>query len=316
MRKAIWCCSAAGVMSAAGFLSLAYYACRCPDSLVGRSMQLIAEASLAMQPLDGLTSLAMHSSQANTSVCEAAGAVEECIPDDPQPIAPEPKEPLVIEEVNEIEVEAAPIVIGEEEPTPREEATPFIPGPINFNGPATDQAEIQAPEVPSKGCPIVMPYCQDDGAQLIPPPRMPGAEAGDKPASANSEETGFKEWLKLFDEGKQDKSPTSEELPAPVEDEAPQAELKCQEDSHLHEHYPGCPRVTCPYIGKSYPSRTPPRKSGTEEASEEPPQEEKESHRRKVGKPKEEELPVPNVDTMEYRKSDAGLNEYGPGPLH
>src|SRR5262249_49475069 len=97
--------------------------------------------------------------------------------------------------------------------------------------------------------------------------------------------------------------------------EKPQAEPKCQEDSHLHEHYPGCPRVTSPYTSKSNRSYTPTRKSGTEEASEEPPPEGKKTPRVKVGKTKEEELPEPKIDTMEYRKSDAGLNEYGPGPL-
>jgi hypothetical protein len=300
MRKVIWCCSAAGLLSAAGFLSLAYYACRCPDSLVGRSMQVIADASLAMQPLNGITSLAMQGSRADTAVSEAAGSVEECIPDDPQPIAPEPKGEVVT--LNEIEVEAAPIVIGEEEPMPREEAAPVVPAPIDGNV--------------AKGCPIVMPYCQDDGDKPMTPPIMPGADASDeKSTSEDAEAATFKEWMKLFNSNKKEKSPISEELPAPVEDKEPQAEPKCQEDTHLHEHYPGCPRVTCPYTGKSDRSCTPVRKSGSEEASEEPPYEGKKSPRGKVGKTKEEELPEPNIDTMEYRKSDAGLNEYGPGPL-
>lgn len=294
MRKVIWCCSVAGVLSAVGFLSLAYYACRCPDSLVGRSMQVIAEASVAMQPLNGITSLARHSSQTNTADSETAGSVEECIPDDPQPIAPEPTGKVVT--LDKIEVEAAPIVIGEEESMPREEAAPVVVAPLDGSKP--------------KGCPIIMPYCQDDGDKPI----VLGT-GDEKSSSEDAEGATFKEWMKLFNTSKKDKSSPTEELPAPVEEPEPQAEPKCQEDIHLHEHYPGCPRVTCPYTGKSERSCTPVRKSGTEEASEEPPHEKKKLPRLKVGKTGEDELPAPNVDTMEYRKSDAGLNEYGPGPL-
>ena len=172
-----------------------------------------------------------------------------------------------------------------------------------------------------------MPYCQDDGEEPITPPIMPNADGGEaKPAGVNekkthassedSENTDFTEWRKLFEaETKKEKSPTAEELPAPTEEEEPQAEPKCQEDSHLHEHYPGCPRVTCPYTGKSYPACEPAKKPGSEESSEEPPHDKKPHHGK--GRKNKAECPCePSVDTMEYRKSDAGLNEYGPGPLH
>jgi hypothetical protein len=318
MRKLIWCCSAAGVLAAGSFLSLTYYACRCPDSLVGRSMQVIAEASLAMQPLSGLTSLAMRASQADSPPRQSEGSVEECIPDDPQPVAPEQKEEVVLG-VNDIEAEAAPIVIDEDDPMPREQAAQAPPATIDITG-------VQNPEVVAKGCPIVMPYCRDTDDEPMTPPIMPGADAGDdKPVGAGekkagdaSEEKGtvFKEWMKLFEAGKEEKSPPAEQLPAPMEGEEPQAEPKCQEDSHLHEHYSGCPRVTCPYTGKSYPSCPPATKTGKEESSEEPPQHGKKSHPGKGGKDKDECPRTQGVDTMEYRSSDAGLNEYGPGPLH
>lgn len=285
MRKVIWCCAVAGVLSASSFLSLAYYACRYPDSLVGRSMQAVAEASLVTQPVSGLTALVLHGSQANGST---AGDVEECIPEDPQPVAPERKEEVVIQTCIEIEEEVAPIVLGKEEPMPRDEPAPVVVDPIE------DKA--------AQGCLVAMPYCQDDEDKA---PVMPGADGEE------AEKEAFKEWMKFLNTNKEEKSLTSEELPAPKEIEETQAEPKCQEDSHLHEQYPGCPRVSSPYRGKSSPVR----KSGKEEASEEPPQEIKKSSPGKVGKGKSEELPMPNVDTMEYRKSDGGLNEYGPGPL-
>ncbi|MGH7227063.1 MAG: hypothetical protein ACRELF_27925, partial [Gemmataceae bacterium] len=323
MRKLIWCCSAAGVFAAGSFLSLTYYAYRCPDSAVGRSMQVIAEASLAMQPLSGIASLAMHANHAITPAQQMAGSDEECVPDDPQPIAAERKteDALICKELEHI-VEAAPIVIGEDEEMPCEPVAQPVPATIEI--PAAQGLRQMA-----NGCPIVMPYCQDDGEPPITPPIMPHADGDeDKPVSANekkaddssedSENKDFKEWMKLFEEeDKKDKSPTAEELPAPTEEEEPQAEPKCQEDSHLHEHYPGCPSVTCPYTGKSYPACEPPKQAGKEESSEEPP-----PHRRKKphhgkGCQSEDECPrTPGVDTMEYRKSDGGLNEFGPGPLH
>ena len=144
----------------------------------------------------------------------------------------------------EAQAEAAPIVIGEEDPMPREEAVQAQPATI-------DMPVMQGG---ANGCPIVMPYCQDDGEEPITPPIMPNADGGEaKPfrvnekkadaSSEDSENTDFTEWRKLFEgETKKEKSPTAEELPAPTEEEEPQAEPKCQEDSHLHEHYPGCPR--------------------------------------------------------------------------
>jgi hypothetical protein len=355
MRKLIWCCSAAGVLAAGSFLSLAYYACRCPDSVVGRSMQVIAEASLAMQPLSGLASMARHANPANTPPQETAGSNEECIPDEPRPIAPQRKEevnlpsrpldevqagdggkalpPASTRPLDEVQAEAAPIVIREEDPMPAEP----LPPPAGI--------EIPAMQGVASGCPIVMPYCQDDGEPPITPPIMPHAEGDDdQPAAANEKKPGdaedsenkdFKEWMKLFEEeNKKDKAPAAEELPPPTEegekdkssraeelppateDVGPQAEPKCQEDRHLHEHYSGCPRVTCPYTGKSYPVCKPAKKTGTEESSEEPPQQDKNPHHGKRGTEKEECPCVPGVDTMEYRKSDGGLNEFGPGPLH
>lgn len=344
MRKLIWYCSGAGVLAASGFLSLAYYACRCPDSLVGRSMQVIAEASVAMQPLSGLTSLALRTSQAMASADETPGSIEGGIPGDPLPVAPEPaQEPVEemaqVSPVSEREMDAAPIVIHEDDPMPREAMVPTVPATI-------EMPDLPGQEIPPNGCPIVMPLCQDDDELPVTPPRMPFAEENDsprpastylpynhKPAKAQAKKTGdsseeaeatdFKEWMKLFEEGKKDNSSSVEELPAPTEEEA-QDEPKCQEDGHLHEHYSGCPRVTCPYGGKNEMEKNHKRtwdidpkanKKGKEESSEEPPQAGQKSHSGNDDKSKDHPLPTQGVDTMEYRPSDGGLNEYGPGPL-
>jgi hypothetical protein len=335
MRKVIWCCSAAGVLAAGSFLSLAYYACCCPDSVVGRSMQVIAEASIAMQPLSGLTSMAVRTNQAHATADETATPLDECVPDDPQPIAAAPaKEPVgIIEQVSPVKErefeEAAPIVIHEDDPMPREEAAPVAPAPlageaefkdieITVNGPNFTMADFQGQEIPPKGHPTVMPPCRDDDeGPVTPPKKMPRADAG-----AEMEHSVFKAWMELFAEGNKEKAPEVEELPAPQEEEA-QEEPKCEEDRHLHENYPGCPRTTCPYTDRNYienyykrpwnldPNFDPKvKKKGGEESSEEPP------HSGKDYKDKEECPRTKGVDTMEYRKSDAGLDEYGPGQVH
>ena len=333
MRKLIWCCSAVGVLAAGGFLSLIYYSCRCPDSVVGRSMQVIAEASVAMQPLSGLTSLAMRTSQADAQANETPGSIEECIPEDPQPVAPEPvpaPEPILaqLRPADEREMEAAPIVIHEDDSLPHEVMVPIAPVGI-------DLPVVQGQEIPPNGCPIIMPRCQDDGELPVTPPKMLYAEENEQKSakvdavktesSEKEDNTLFKEWMKIWglEDGKEDKSATVEELPPPVEEE-PQAQPKCQEDSHLHEHYSGCPRVTCPYSGKGEMEKHDKRtwdidpkmkKKGKEECSEEPPQPGKKPQPGKDGKKKDEPVRTQGVDTMEYRPSDGGLNEYGPGPI-
>jgi hypothetical protein len=289
MRKVIWCCSAAGVLTAGSFLSLAFYACRCPHSFVGRSMQVIAEASIAMQPLYGLTSMAMRASQASTPAHETATPRDECIPEDPQPVMVSQREELP-EPKEVIEPDAAPIVINEQNFDL--EPAPAVPAPNEF-------ADLQRQEIPPKSCPITMPYCRDDEDEPATPPKMPRADAEEE-----MKHTVFKEWMELFEEGnkgKDDKPTFVEELPPPTE-VGLQAGPKCEEDRHLHEQYPGCPRTSSPY-----------RSKGKEESSEEPRQPSKKPH---SDKDKEDCPRTKGVDTMEYRKSDAGLDEYGPGQIH
>lgn len=325
MRKLIWCCSAAGLLATGSFLSLAYYACQCPDSLVGRSMQVIAEASVAMQPLSGLTSMAVRTNQANAPANETVTPIDERIPDDPQPVASVRKDESILDVMHDVD-EAAPIVIGEDDPMPGEQAVPVVAAPIEMAG-------MEGQEVPPKGSPIVMPHCEDDEDEPALPPKMPRADAVG--SSKGTEHNVFKAWMELFEEGADTKSPTVEELPAPKEEE-PQTEPKCQEDIHRHEHYSGCPRTTCPYSGKNHTEPPPaatylpynfnnrsnaglgskPKKKGSEEASEEPPHPKKTPHSGKEATDKEECPRTKGVDTMEYRKSDGGLDEYGPGPWH
>lgn len=306
MRKLLWCCSTAGVLAAGGLFSTAFYGYCHPDSAVGQCLRTAADASIALQPIGSVASMAARVSQssANPQETATAGDAEACIPDDPQPIEPEETNakamPLVLNEKNIETTTAAPIVIPEEAPAA---ATPIEVGALP-----------RAAEVPDNICPLVMPYCtDDDDAPSTPKPVMPLAEEDSKPATKNAHagsKESFKEWMKLYESSSEESS--VEMLPPPHEE--PNGESKCQEDIHLHEHYPGCPSTTCPYSGKSYPA-APATKKGAEESSEEPPIHHRVGKSSLLEKKKDGNHPTEGVDTMEYRPSDGGLNEYGRGPL-
>jgi hypothetical protein len=310
MRKLLWCCSAAGVLALGGMFSATYYGYCHPDSTAGRCLITAANSSIAMQPISSLASVVARASHEAMNPHETApvGGNEECIPADPQPVAPEAIEILGAQEPgSDIHADGAPIVIHEDEPFPPD-VEPQVPATVDITG-------LQnGPGAPDHVCPLVMPYCTDDDEQPAVKPVMPLAQDDEKtPATEESEDKGFKEWMKLYEgTGKESKSSPVEELPAPQEQ--PQSEPKCQEDIHIHEHYSGCPHTTCPYTGKSYPSCPSTTKPGKEESSEAPALHKTKKHSFK-GKSKDSCPHTEGVDTMEYRPSDGGLNEYGRGPL-
>jgi hypothetical protein len=314
MRKVFWCFTGAGVLMAGALSAASYYACNHPDTMIGHCLNTVASASFAMEPVTALASRVAkvtHHAMNPEATTTTAGSCEECVPADPEPIAQEPAAKLasgLIDRNFEVELGPAPIVINEDEPIQHGEEAEAPPSTIEFKG-------EQSQELPESACPMVMPYCTDDDEPMATP-TMPYADGATKQADGSevSEDSVFKAWTKLLEKPRQESKPdSSEELPAPAED--PQEEPKCQEDSHLHEHYSGCPHMTCPYTGKTYPSCEPAMKSGKEEISEEPEMQPK-KHGKKPHTGKSKECPhTEGVDTMEYRRSDGGLNEYGPGPF-
>jgi hypothetical protein len=218
----------------------------------------------------------------------AAAASHECIPDDPRPVDAGPAGALPMAEP---EQGPDPIVIDEGEPAqPQGEALP-MPSTMDMDGPP-DGAAFEPCQEPEQACPMVMPYCTDDDEG--PAPAMPHADE-DPPAPKHGK--GAAEacdpWRELFEE--------LDQAAKSIHSCPPAGEPKCQEDSHIHEHYSGCP-----YTG---------RKAGKEEVSEEPPLPNKAAPKKHGHDCKEGRMPTQGVDTMEYRRSDGGLNEYGPGPF-
>jgi hypothetical protein len=313
MRKWVWCCTAAGVLAAGGVCAVARYAC-CPASALYRGLAVYAAT------LHPLARLSMAAGQ-----CARGPVVAETAPqadlddDDDVPPEPTPVSPEADDAASAIVCGPAPIVIHEEEPPPAEGSEALDPNEWHATGvlcpPATvEQAgytqPVQEPANKGSACPMVMPYCTDEEAPLTAVPAMPHAD--DMPLSTFSA-TLFRYWLSGLGEPKEDKGGEETAEPAPA-DEPP----NCQEDAHYHEHYSGCP-----YTGYHLPSQrcpvTPagaaPARRDRDECGETPaPKKHKVNYPRKSGRG--EECPKhPDVDTMEYRRSDGGLNEYGPGPF-
>jgi hypothetical protein len=288
MRKLFWCCTAAGVMAAGGVFAGARYACHDPKATLAQG---VASATTVVPAL-------LHS-----QLCSDCAAGE-CETDEAAAAEPQP--------VAEVEFPApagspAPIVIREDDPA--EEQAPCDhaagqPGSTAALCPAAvvEASEFQGPtpaafdDEHSPACPTVMPYCTDEQVEQPPAPHMPYAqEKGQTP------EQPFSPWLGL---GKG----TGEGHMPP-----------CQEDSHYYEHYSGCPYVAprqSEYLPHPAPAVAPPTGRGGDECWDmTAPAPKVHKVKYQAGPCGKEDCPRhPEVDTMEYRKSDGGLNEYGPGP--
>jgi hypothetical protein len=282
MRKLFWCCTAAGVLAAGAVYTAARYAC-CPETVLTSSAAAATAATRMLHPLVGLGVAAGR--------CLRGPAAEETatqsVPDEE---AAAPNEPV-----------PAPIVIPDDEPATGATMPPATEVGEYPMSPARDCAHVEChPCVPANAdpaadnqwatptthaptCPMVMPYCTDDEAPACKAPAMPRAD---------------------------------EEPAEPARAAEPP---NCQEDEHYYEHYSGCP-----YTGYHLPSRRcpvtpieaePTKRPGQDECSEEPAPKKHKVHHRGQGAEEEECPKHLDVDTMEYRRSDGGLNEYGHGPF-
>jgi hypothetical protein len=191
---------------------------------------------------------------------------------------------------------------------PEEPEASIPPLPEEPSEPESTQAS--GPAVPEKTYPPLMPYVTDDGTPL----RMPYAdenEDGDAGQAGTDSDDGTSWWKRLFHM----RAPEGR-VPGGEEPSEADGTSDFREDGHYHEHYPGCP-----YTGRCHPdsSARPDRKrNGKGEVGEEqePPAEPETPGKRPHSKgcPAGEVCPRhPEVDTMEFRPSDRGLNEYGPG---
>jgi hypothetical protein len=318
MRKLIWCGAAAGVLLAGGLYTAWQHARSHPDSLAGRCLVGASGAAIFLNPLVGAGPLLEHA----VHHWRAEGGSEECVEIAPGDEARWHEEPVCVgQEGEHVEVAKldvagamelpaaeppagpAPIVIPEDDPPPA--AVAEEDG--NVAPVATPNATIEMDA--EAALPAVMPYCEDGRAPA--PGRMPYADEGAEPTGAadarpapSKRECLAAYFKKLFQKHAAPSATTEAE-----EDSGTKGEGEA--DYHRYHHHTGCPANYCPYTGRCYPEPASPpclkKSHGGAEDSEAP---------AKPGKgcDKGEGCPKhPEVDTMEYRKSDGRLDDYGPG---
>jgi hypothetical protein len=317
MRKLFWGCLAGGVAVAGGMFGVAYHTCCHPDSKVGKC---VLGASRAVAPV-GMPSLGVRaasapgSSEAAEEGARAPQAPVEIIPPAEEAIEPAPVAPMT----GVVEPPATPITIHEDEVL-----TPLqVPAEVNST---IDKGDLPTAD---NHCPREMPYCQEKGKESGESAEDEAAEEdaededavqSDCPAKGEGEECEVSTLEKLFQMLKV-------EVPgwmfAPAEEAKPEEAPEPREDVHHHHSYPGCPYTGhCP--GMSKPTCNPPAPPAKPEAGGEEPSEESQTSLHKAHKLKQrlagdevESSPEhPEIDTMEFRPSDANLYDYKlAGPL-
>jgi hypothetical protein len=292
MRKLFWCCTAVGVVFGTGVFAGVRYAAHHPKLILARGV-ISACAAIPVAPgsLFPWTCPAQPSEATPDPVASCAPVIraEFLTPSrTPAPIVIQ-EDDLPAVDASEEQDSGGPADHG---PCPAALCPPATAEASQLHGPVpADYAEEHAPT-----CRTVMPYCTDDEADAMSKPHMPYAEELSAPERPHS----F--WMGLLEGPHQG------------------ALAPCQEDGHSFEHYSGCPYIAPSKTDRRpkppVPAVAPPRRSGQDECSDEPvPTPKVHKVKYQGGPPSREDCPRhPEVDTMEYRKSDGGLHEYGPGP--
>jgi hypothetical protein len=321
MRKWLWRCAAAGVLTAAGAFWAMYYAWHHPDSYLGRCFSAAAQNGMLVNFLTGL-------SEATTDeeAVALAGEGGSLIPEDPIPVPPLDT-PLLADMINP---EAAPI----EAPPPQiTSSMPIViePSPLEAEVERTSVATLLQPPQESNSLstenllahrPMIMPYAYDEDQPLRP---MPFAEAEElSPVQADDPCMAWlHSWMGVLDQACASASkwtwPRADSLPS------------CQKDVHHHQQYPGCPYTGVPATDGPLQDRLPiaaprqaepePTAGGAEETSDMllrrlTPRLQKKLQELlpEASNARKFETPRPRgIDTMEFRPSDRTLSELAPG---
>jgi hypothetical protein len=288
MAKQFWCWAAGVVLAGGSVYWSAYHAC-CKHYTAG-------ETPRPNQPACGETTRcpcrarpAEFPGQPGASAAEQVSGPVTCAEHAPDYTPP----PIVIRE-DEPPV-AEPSELGGAAAWPVDAATgvarmPHADGAVPQEQ-VPDPAPLAAP---------TMPYCTDNATAV---PHMPPADEDETRATPAY---AWSEFLKACGA-----STGASVVPQPARERT-----DCQEDVHYHDHYSGCP-YTGP--GEAVPpaaGKKPWHAPGGDDCCPSPL---RRNARPRTGKPGPkqgaEDCPRhPEVDTMEYRPSDGGLNEYGTVP--
>jgi hypothetical protein len=323
MRKLFWGGLTAGVAFAVGLCGVAQYALWYPESLAGRCF---CGAPALAERLSQTGQTSPYLEEAEEPALGAEGLPAEPVPVAEEPVGEKPGLPLagVIKIYPEPPGEPEPpVTIPEEEP-------PAVPPALDGNPLAIEVPVGPGPCVAfPPGCPASMPYCHDEECEELAPPAeeaeakadsRPEAAAADAalnfwvgffgergepgpaPAPVSFTEALSRFWTGLLQEAYDSVSPEEGEAALPKSEAGP---ADCCEDPHRHYQCPACP-----YTGQSYPRC--PATGGCAPRPQAAPGGEGGASKRK--KCEEDDCPIhPEVDTMEYRRSDGNLHDYGAG---
>lgn len=169
-------------------------------------------------------------------------------------------------------------------------------------------------ETKTDTAPDTMPYCEEDAGDVESNQLYQyWKDLFEKDVEEKLKMDGIKDDKIEKNEGKEEES------------EPAQAESQMQDqDYHHHHDMNHCPgTVVCPYTGRSYPvdpePTTPPTTAPKKEKKDKSGNPKQTRSSRKVPIPDDcgdEDCPVhPEVDTMEFRKSDAHKGEFNPKPM-
>jgi hypothetical protein len=294
MRKVFWCCTAAAIVAAGSV----YLAAKHIDRNPGEVLASLIGGGVA------------------SGSCPATPSGEP-MPADPTPADPAPHTAVPLpcpREVvvstgdklgTEIAVEegAGPMTSCVESHMAGEEMPPASMATIDMSGSSACEGSA-----PMASCPTVMPYCPDEKATSR---RMPYADEEECEESADD----MAGWLEMAEQviSGVAEAVLSDAFSGTDGEEMPQP-YKCPEEEYHRQH-----SEYCPYTGRSYPSTyvpcpavPDPEEQKTDEGEQKP----KDAPKMKSSR-KEQELPPPltDLDTMEFRPSDAGLQRFIPGPL-
>jgi hypothetical protein len=299
MRKLIWGCTVAGALWSCGVVGTTYYAWHHPDSFAGRCLR--SSASKGCMPL--LTSRVMPPS-GGEEASEPSGPVEPATA--PGEAAPAPAEAGNVQETQPIPPPAADtglIVIPEEEPAADTK-------PLDL--PATVERRIEPMPMPEgvavpDAVPMQMPYSEEESEGTTKD------EAEARPSVSISDCFLGGVWMRMM-------KALEARFAAPAVTEEATTEPPVANEPQGHAptsdpHAGQCTRYQYPQRCSPCVPSGPSTPSGSEEASEEGPRMSSKLDRlRRLRKGDGDRCPThPEVDTMEYRRSDGNLYDYGTG---
>jgi hypothetical protein len=335
MRRLIWSCAALAVAAAAWLYLAATYVYNYPNSYFAQCAALVYEVGSDVNPVYRLSRVMAHRiNETMDYVLESQGYVRArkvVAPPTPvcEPVVPSLEAIAAADGYNLIQLETPPVA-NPEPLYPTSEPAPY-PGATeeSTSGVTTISVPPSAPQDDSDNAPPTMPPVADGNSDEEPPATMPYVEDdGDAEGQAV-----IQFWKSMFQEKanaeSKDSKGNADKSPKGSNEESETPDSQSSEYQMPASHYssnPSCAgyphTVTCPYTGKTYPAdpkddpvvpttSKPKKKKKKDDAGNEP---SKMSKILEMEKGTEETPIHPEVDTTEYRKSDAKKGEFDPMP--